>query len=313
MNRSEDADEIDLVRLVGVVWHSKWVVVITTLVFAVTSVLFALSLKNIYKSQAVLYATEDSRQTSLTSLASRFGGLASIAGVAIDGGEKKKLAKEIIRSRTFVEKFTEKYSLIVPLIAAKGWDLSTRKLIIDKNIYDENNESWVRKVSPPYTTVPSSQEIYERFIEILEVSEDLDAGVIKVSIEFYSPDLSKQWVDHLVKEINDYMRNKDISEAEKSIGYLREKQDETSIAEMKSIFSNLIEEQIKTIMFAEIRDDYVFSVIDPAVSPLRKVSPPRAVICASITVFGFFLAICYALVRDGISSRRRLQLNSPNE
>ena len=48
---------------------------------------------------------------------------------------------------------------------------------------------------------------------------------------------------------------------------------------LDEVFAQLIEEQTKTIMLANVSKDYVFDVIDPPVAPELKSKPSRAVIC----------------------------------
>jgi LPS O-antigen subunit length determinant protein (WzzB/FepE family) len=59
----------------------------------------------------------------------------------------------------------------------------------------------------------------------------------------------------------------------------------------------LVEEQAKTIMFAEVRDEYVFKTIDPAFVPEEKAKPKRALICILGTMLGCMLAMIMVLVR----------------
>ncbi|WP_445425024.1 Wzz/FepE/Etk N-terminal domain-containing protein [Alishewanella sp. HL-SH06] len=47
-------DEIDLRELFSAIWQGKWIIAATTFVFAVLAVIYALSLPNIYKSEALL-------------------------------------------------------------------------------------------------------------------------------------------------------------------------------------------------------------------------------------------------------------------
>ncbi len=54
-------DEIDFRELWRVIWKGKWIIVGVTFVFAVASVAYALNLPNIYKSDALLAPSEESK------------------------------------------------------------------------------------------------------------------------------------------------------------------------------------------------------------------------------------------------------------
>ncbi|HGE6125628.1 TPA: Wzz/FepE/Etk N-terminal domain-containing protein, partial [Vibrio cholerae] len=70
-------DEIDLRELFIALWKGKWVIIATTFVFAVGSVLFALSQPNIYKADTLLAPAESSGGGGLAKMAGQLGGLAA--------------------------------------------------------------------------------------------------------------------------------------------------------------------------------------------------------------------------------------------
>ena len=57
------------------------------------------------------------------------------------------------------------------------------------------------------------------------------------------------------------------------------------------------EEQAKTIMFANVRDEYVFKTIDPALVSEEKSKPKRALIVMLGVTLGGLLGIILVLIR----------------
>jgi len=224
--------------------------------------------------------------------------LASLAGVNLgSGADKTTLALSVLKSREFISYFIEKHNLLVPLMAAKGWSREKDELIIDSDVYNPKMGTWVRDVAPPKKKQPSMQEAYEVFLEHFSVSQDKETAFVSLSFEFYSPSVSKQWVDWLVKDINLKLKARDVAEAERSIKYLTSQLEKTSISDMQAIFYELIEEQTKTIMFAEVRNEYVFKTIDTAVVPELKSKPKRALIVVLGGILGGMFACIIVLVR----------------
>ena len=88
-----------------------------------------------------------------------------------------------------------------------------------------------------------------------------------------------------------------MAEAEKSIEYLREQVTNTSLADLQAVFFDLIQSQTETVMLAEVRQEYVFKVIDPAVAPEEKSKPSRALICVLGTLVGGMLGVVIVLLR----------------
>ncbi|GGZ00531.1 Wzz/FepE/Etk N-terminal domain-containing protein [Shewanella fodinae] len=294
-------DEIDLRELFSVIWAGKKLIIAITLLFAIGAVALALWMPNIYKSE-VLLAPADEAQGSggLAALANQFGGLASLAGINLGkrgGTDKTELAIEVMESRKFTSDFIEKHQILPDLMAVDKWDFKTNKISYNPKVYDEASKKWVRKVKPPKQIKPSMQEAYKRFSKIFSVTKDKETGFVKVSIEHKSPYIAKQWVDWLVTDINQVMKQRDVTEAKRSTEYLEKQIEQTNVADIKSVLYKLVEEQAKTIMFAEVRDEYIFKTIDPALVPEDKFKPKRALICVLGTLLGGMLAVFIVLVR----------------
>jgi len=273
-------DEIDLRELWNVIWRGKWIIITITAIFAVASVFYALSLPNIYKSEALLAPADSDQQGGLSGLSGQLGGLASLAGVNLGGGktDKTALAIEILKSREFFAKFAEKHNILPDLMAVTNWDRSENSLIYDKEIYSVDDNKWLRQVKAPILPKPSIQEAKMVFDSLFEVKQSPESGMVTISIEHFSPYTAKNWVDWLIEDINLSMKLRDKKEAENSISYLESQIAKIAIVEQKTLLYQLIEEQAKTLMFAEVRDEYVFKTVDSAVVPELKLRPKRALI-----------------------------------
>ncbi len=73
---------------------------------------------------------------------------------------------------------------------------------------------------------------------------------------------------------------------------------------MQSTFYKLIEEQTKSLMLAEVQEEFVFRVIDPAVVPELKDSPKRALICILGMLFGGLLGSAIVLARFSFNTKK---------
>jgi uncharacterized protein involved in exopolysaccharide biosynthesis len=293
-------DEIDLIELWGVIWRGKWLIVAFTLVFSVCAVIFARSLPNIYTSHTLLAQSEGAQGGGMARMAGQLGGLASLAGINLGGkgGEDKvAVAIEVLKSRKFIGNFIESHNILPELMAAERWDVATRTLVLDGELFDAVNQKWVRDVKPPKQPKPSAWEAYKAFSKNLSVAQDKQSGFVTVSVEHKSPELAQAWAAMLVQDLNLVMRDKDVNEATRSINFLKEQLSVVALADMRSVFYQLIEEQMKTIMLAEVRDEYVFSTIDPPVIAEEKSSPKRALICVLAAIIGGVCALIVLFVR----------------
>ena len=298
---SVENDEIDLRELFAVIWQGKWLIIAITAVFAIGAVIFAINQPNIYKSEALL-APADTEQGGggLAALAGQFGGLASMAGINLGGGggvDKTQMAIEVMKSRKFTSDFIQQHNILPDLMAAKKWNMADNTISYDGELYNKADKMWLRIVDAPFKPEPSMQEAYKVFSKIIAVNAAKETGMVTVSVEHISPAVAYQWVNWLVQDINKEMKGRDVAEATRSTTFLKSQIEQTNIADIRSILYKLIEEQAKTIMFAEVRDEYVFKTIDPALIPEEKSKPKRALICVLGTMLGGMLGVMLVLIR----------------
>ena len=177
MNDKRLKQDIALDELFEVLFARKGTILLGTLFFAILSITIALYLPNQFKSNTTLIINSES-SGGLASLAGNLGGLGGLAGMAgIDLGSSADsnnplIARELITSQAFILTFIEKHNMLVPLMAAKAWDESTGKLLIDEDIYDVETSSWL--VNNPFSKIsrPRKEDIVKKFKEILVFSEE---------------------------------------------------------------------------------------------------------------------------------------------
>ena len=297
---NEYDDEIDLRELFSVLWASKNLIAKVTAVFAVVSVLIALSVPNQYKASTVLApAQQDSGGLgALSGTLGQLGGLASLAGVSIGdaSGDEAQMAIQIMQSRNFVEAFIKDNAIEVEVFAADGWKAKTNELSIDDDLYDIDSQMWVRNPPSGKPVEPTGWELYEEFLDLYSISQDKKTGMITVTVEYYSPFIAREWSEKLVVAINAHMQSRKLQQVGRNIQYLEAQIEKTAIAEMREVFYTIIEEQIKGKMLAEASPEYVFETVSPAMVPEEESQPKRALICILSTLLGVMLSIIWVLI-----------------
>jgi LPS O-antigen subunit length determinant protein (WzzB/FepE family) len=283
-------DEIDLREIFGVLWAGKFVIVAITLVFAVISVFYALSIPNQYRAEALL-APAESSSSGLSGALGQLGGLASLAGVSVGGGQSNeaKIAQEIMKSWSFIDGFVGENDLAAELVAANGWSKETNRLEINGEVYSVANKQWL-------VEEPTSWQLFRSFSGRLGVTEDSTSGLLTVAIEYYSPEIAKRWLDLYVSAINKHMQNRQLEKVSRSIEHLEAQLAKTSVAEMQEVYFSIIEQQAKKKMLAEASPEYVFVAVSPSMIPVEKSQPKRATICILGTLFGGFLSVVFVLL-----------------
>ncbi len=290
-------DAVDLKEILQILFNKKILIGFLTLFFAVVSVFAAISMSDVYKSSSLLAPT--SQDESLSSSLGGLSSLAGIAGVSLPAGSisDSQIAVKRIESFEFFSKNFLPSIKLEDLMAEKKWIPQENKLIYDKDIFDESSNKWVRKVSYPKKIIPSSQEAFKEFKKALSINQDEETGLVYLSIEHISPHVAKEWMDVIIYNINECMREIDKEDAQNSINFLSDSIKTTNSQSIKLVFSKLMESQMQTLMLASSNEDYIFKTINSPIVPEEKSGPNRAFICIVGTLFGFIFSIILVLIQ----------------
>jgi len=262
----------DVLQVIVPLWKGKWFILAVTILSTAVAISQSYKKRLVFKAEALLAPVAESGSATDRDagggFAAQFGGLASIVGVNL-GGASSSLNNNlaIFKSREFAKEFVRNHRLMPVFF---------------------DSASLARKGKDSVTLMDGASAFSDQ-IGIL-----LDKGLITLTVKWSDPAVAAQWANALVDEINAYLREKAVSEAEASIDYLKGEILKTPVPTMQEMLNRLIEKQMQIITLAKVRKQYAFSVIDYATPPKQRESPKRAKDAAKGAAEG--LAISVALI-----------------
>jgi uncharacterized protein involved in exopolysaccharide biosynthesis len=264
-------DEIDIVALWHIAWSHKLLIAATTFVCTAIAIVLALTATPIFRATVVVTPVKDTGLGGEGGLASQFGGLASVVGVDLGQSGPNMERQAILVSRGLVEEFVKKKD-VLQLISAG--------------------------VQPP----PTRWGATERFRRtVLDIEEDKLKGTTTITMDWKDPHIAATWANEFVALANDIVRQRAIADASREVAYLNEQLQKTNELEVRKGMYNLIEVETKTLMLANGRAEYAFTVVDPAVAAEIRVSPRRTLMAVSGVAVGIFLGTVLAWLRDKVA------------
>ena len=290
LNNNYD-DEIDLRELFHVLWDKIFYIGAITSIFSLISIIYALMLPNIFQSQSMMMPMEE--DAGMKGMLGQYSGMASLAGISLPSESGSKAQEAIARIQSF-EFFSNNFLPHIKLenlMAVKKWNQASNTLIYDESDFNSESRQWVRKVRLPKSTIPSSQEAYKKYQAIMSVSEDKKTSFVTLSVEHESPFIAQQWVEIMMDQIDQVMRDQDRQTAKKSIEYLNSLAPTVNYEEIKQALSSLQQEQMKRLMMVEANENYIFKVLDSPIVPELKVKPKRSLIVIWGTILGMVLSV----------------------
>jgi len=289
LNNNYD-DEIDLRELFHVLWDKIFYIGAITSIFSLISIIYALMLPNIYQSQAVMMPMEANQ--GMSGMLGQYSGMASLAGISLPSESGSKAQEAIARIQSF-EFFSNSFLPQIKLenlMAVKKWNQASNTLTYDASAFNSESRQWLRKVKPPTSTIPSLQKAYKQYQAIMSVNEDKKTSFVTLSVEHKSPVIAQQWVEIMMDQIDQVMRDQDRQTALQSIAYLNSLAPTVNYEEISKALASLQQEQMKRLMMVEANENYIFKVLDSPIVPEMKVKPKRSLIVILGTIFGMMLS-----------------------
>jgi uncharacterized protein involved in exopolysaccharide biosynthesis len=262
--------EFDIVNLCRVAWAHKYLVATTSFVGALIALILALTAIPNYRATIIVTLVQETSMGGSQSIASQFGGLASLAGVNLGSGGPEREHQAVLESRHLVEEFVKRNGV---LQAMQG-----------------------KAPQPPRVWI--EVEKFKR--NVLKIDEDKLKGTTTISIDWIDPAVAARWANAFVALANELVRDKAREDSSRNIDYLNKQVEKTNVLELQKVMYNLIESETKTLMLANARLEYAYTVVDPAAVPEVRVSPKRTLMVATGLAIGLFVGVLAAWIRNKV-------------
>ncbi len=275
---SSGAEELTFIELVKVLTEYRLVVLAVTMVVLLVAGLFAFLSTPIYRAEVTIAAADDNSSSAggLSSLVSRLGSISGFAGMSrLARQDKTTQGIATLSSAKFIMEFIQQNDLL-PVLFEGAWDAERGEWTVDEP-----------------EDIPTLSDGYLLFKnEVLDIVEE-DTGLVTLAIEWKDPALATAWSNELIQRLNDKLRVRAIEEAEKTIEYLNQEAEKTRIVELRQAIYFMIENQINQRTMANVREEFVFKVISPAIEPEEDqfVRPNRLFILAVAIILGPALGV----------------------
>jgi len=271
-------------------WSRRWLILVVVCVLEITAIVVAVFAEPVYRSVIVIMKADIQEQKGiLGSLASGLGDFANFLPRGLGAGSDETFeAAAILLSRSFTQSFIIDENLL-PILFSGKWDS-------ERGEWRDSED------------VPSMNRAFSLFDgEIRTLDEDEWFGTLTLTIDWHDRELAARWANLMVQRLNERIRSTAVNEAESSLQYLNEELQKASIVNLREAIYVLVHDQINKIMLANVRKEYAFKVIDPAVVADEGdfVWPNRLLLTSLGLIVGLSIGIFIALLLGAIDRARR--------
>jgi uncharacterized protein involved in exopolysaccharide biosynthesis len=195
--------------------------------------------------------------------------------------EKERLLARF-RSYAFATYFIEKNDSLLKLIYPKGWDA-------EKNKWKDGFEVDTRKAA----------DIFNK--ELAWVNADEKTGLLTVGFNASDAAIAAKMANTVVEDFKKYQKDLVLKQLDSRRKYLESRLTITSNLEFQRSIYRMLEAQMSAETLINVRDNYPFEVIQPAITPLAKSSPKRMMFAILTLIAVMFLSVAYVIGRELIT------------
>lgn len=337
MEEEKDIISIDFYAFFKIIWKEKIAIVIITLMFVITGILYALLAREEFSTEGTILPEFQSKTGGL----SQFAGLASLAGVdlsSMSGGlggveaVRPDLYPTVIGSTPF---FLELFKFQVT--TRKGEKI-TFSQFYDKYVLDDDiNEEYAKLKYPlskdyvavPYQTEKNLKDLRKRITS----SIDKKTGIITFTVKMPDPIVAALITKFSMDYVKEYVINYRTEKLKRDLNFLAERldaakgkyynnqakkaqySDQNQLSMMKLQVADLQRERIESeykissTFYNSLLQKYeeaklklqqetpVLKVLEPPVVPNKRSEPKRAIVVLIATFLGGIFGIIFGLIR----------------
>jgi uncharacterized protein involved in exopolysaccharide biosynthesis len=138
-------------------------------------------------------------------------------------------------------------------------------------------------------------EVFRR--GIMRIEEEARSGITRVTIRWHDQEEAARWANAVAASINRTLRERAIQDSTRLVEYLNDQIQKAGSLEVKQALYSAMETELKSNAIAQVREDYAYRVLDPAISSPEPVAPNLGLRVLLGCLFGIGLAIVVVGVR----------------
>ena len=284
-----EEDEIDLRELWQTILKGKKIIAIITLVVVTMTLVYALKLPNIYKSEAVLIPSSEDSGPSLGGL----GGLAAMAGVSIGGGGSMTpdvAFNALLNNYEFMKKFVIN-NKIVQHYNDKKVDENYVFALGFRGFYD-----MFKSEVDEETKHDVDVEVYMIIKKIrsgFSVSSDKKTGLITVSYNDSDRNYPPEIINAFLKDASSYLVENNLRIINSKLGYFERELISVDGFELRKSISTIISKILEEKIMMQSKVYYQCDILtSPSISYIKnKTKPKRSLILVVSFVTSIILGV----------------------
>jgi len=261
-------------------------ITILTSAATIVSIVYSLIATEVYESSAIMTHNTATDQTKAISSVADL-----VTGTASGQSSEEKIAVTRILSKDYFKRIYDNDYLLTCLLDS----------------CDASNFSEKAAKGKLPTSRPNFIVAYRKFRASFKVFPNYETLIF--SFKHKNPSVSFQYLNWLIDDSNNFVRDIEIQKSQNAIDFFTEKLQETRNIEVQKILGSLIQEDFSKLSLSRKSKYYAFEILDNAIFPSERIFPKRSLIVSSTIIITFVASIFILVLLDYLGFfTQRIQL-----
>lgn len=226
---------------------------------------------------------------NLDRLMGQLGDLGALAGLPLSASDTYRDEDiALLTSGGFLQRFIDERKLM-PVLFEDEWD--------------DASDTW--RVSAFHDAPTKLDAVTLLQEDVIKLIDDPVSSILRLRVRWREPDVAADWANDLLNRLNRFVRERTRSDSTRNVEYLKRALQDTTSVEIRGAVFRLMETELKAMMLSDVREEFAFRVIDPAV--VRDVDdyvfPNRPLLSVLAGVLALLVAC--SIVTWGVLSRHK--------
>jgi len=299
------SSEIDVRGLLDSLWRQKLVILVALAANIVIAILYLNIATYVYAVTLIVTPV----QPANTSLSSKFGGLAGLAGISLptdSSADAFKLYIEGLKSRPVADALARDQWLMKSLFPNE-WAADEKKWREPFSVTNSISTAVRRSFGFPVHAwePPDGSRVQEVLQSSLNVVETRDQPAMSVVFTTTDPQFGVELLNRIHQTVDGMIKKRVLVRASDSIAYLQKKLQREAVADYRQVLIDQEAQQEQLRMMASASVSYAADPFGTPTASRYPVSPRPLYVMAFALVLGLVVGIPIALARNGWEKHRR--------
>lgn len=293
-------DEIDLGDLLRSI-RQNWLVILACTALSIILALVYLHVAT-YHYAVTLQVTPASGSGERSSLTSKLGSLASVAGVSLPMNQSEEpfeLYLNGLTSRVVAEKLTRNDEIMRRVFASE-WDESQQRWIEPSGFATtlKNTIQRVVGVPKPKWSPPDAARLHQYLAKNIDIAKSKENSIVEISFLTPDPDFGIVLINAISSEMDLMLRNRAALRSSAYIEHLQQQLQNVNVADYRAALLAVLAEQEKVRMLASSKLPFAAEPFGEPVPSRNPVSPNPILILALALMGGVSIGVILSIFRQ---------------